>query len=204
MFEQLLGQMLSGGFGNQRKKRSNRGFGMSSSTKTQLGVGAIGLAIAAWEHFKGKSDTTPAAVAPHYPATPVPPPPPPAYMPAPSAAATDDRESDAAHLIRSMIAAAHADGAIDAQERSAILERAMEAGLDAASQKFLMGELRAPATMDQIVAATPESLRLETYAAALIAISVDTDAERAYLDRLANALGLDAADRQRVQEQIGV
>jgi uncharacterized membrane protein YebE (DUF533 family) len=102
-----------------------------------------------------------------------------------------------------MIAAANADGLIDAEERAGILERAMEAGLDAATQQFLMGELRAPASMDEIVAATRPELRLETYAASLIAISIDSDAERAYLDRLAAGLGLSPDDRARVAQQIG-
>ena len=61
-------------------------------------------------------------------------------------AAGDDRVADAAHLIRSMIAAANADGTIDSEERAGILQRAMEAGLDSATQQFLMGELRAPAS----------------------------------------------------------
>jgi uncharacterized membrane protein YebE (DUF533 family) len=101
-----------------------------------------------------------------------------------------------------MIAAANADGLIDAQERAGILERAMEAGLDADTQRFLMGELRNPATPEQIVAATRPELRMETYAAAMIAISVDNDAERHYLDQLASALGLDAAERERVRQQV--
>ena len=103
-----------------------------------------------------------------------------------------------------MIAAANADGTIDAEERAGILERAMEAGLDTATQQFLMGELRAPASLEQIAAATRPELRLETYAAALIAISVDSDAERTYLERLAAALGLSAEDQQRVREQLGI
>ena len=40
--------------------------------------------------------------------------------------------------------------------------------------------------------------------AALIAISVDSDAERTYLERLAAALGLSAEDQQRVREQLGI
>lgn len=208
--EKLLGQMLSGGVGKRR--RSSSTFGVSNA---QIGVGAIGLAIAAWEHYKNK---TPAASAPAYgaraPATAPPPPPPgrahappplpPAPAPSAIAAPRDDaRVADAAHLIRSMIAAANADGQIDAEERAGILERAMEAGLDAATQQFLMGELRAPASLDQIVASTRPDLRLETYAAALIAIKVDSAAESAYLDRLAGALGMTAEDRQRVQDQLG-
>lgn len=207
--QKLLGQMISGGV--KQKKHRSSGFGIPGVSNAQLGIGAIGLAIAAWEHFKAK----PAAGAPTYggaPASPsLPPPPPPAVMPAPSIPAPppampapqdDARVADAAHLIRSMIAAANADGLIDAEERAGILERALEAGLDAGTQQFLMGELRAPATLDQIVASTRPDLRLETYAAALLAIQVDSDAERTWLDRLAAALGLSADDRQRVQEQL--
>ena len=209
--EKLLGQMLSGGVGQGRSRRQSSiipGVG-----KAQLGVGVIGLAIAAWEHYKSQ----PAAASNSAPAPPAangPPPPPMGAQPAPAmpppppaAAATSpasDRAADASHLIRSMIAAANADGVIDAEERGAILERAMEAGLDPATQQFLMGELRAPATLEQIAAATRPDLRLETYAAALIAITVDTDVERQYLDSLAGALELSADDRQRVHEQLQI
>jgi hypothetical protein len=215
--EKLLGQMLSGGVG--KRGRSSSTFGIPGVSKAQLGVGAIGIAIAAWEHFK---NPVPVATAPAMPPPPMPqapPPPPPPSLAAPTATplpppvlaqpvpvmvAANERMADAAHLIRSMIAAANADGVIDAEERSAILERAMEAGLDAATQAFLMGELRAPADLQQIAQATRADLRLETYAAALIAINVDTDAERTYLDRLAAALGLSADDRVRVGQQLGL
>ncbi len=214
MFEQLLGQLLTGGIGDRGRRRSSSGMGLSRTTKTQIGVGAIGLAIAAWEHFKSKpqggggifsSPTSPAPSA-------LPPPPPMSMprssMPPPAAApqeeiATAGRESDAAHLIRAMIAAANADGMIDAEERSRILEHALQAALDPAAQKFLMAELKAPATLEQIVAVTRPELRMDTYAAALIAISVDTDAERSYLARLAQALALEAAEVERVHEQVG-
>lgn len=226
--EKLLGQMLSGGMGGgKRERRSASTFGLPGVSKAQLGVGAIGIAIAAWEHYKSKSGAPPAApMGAPQPAAAMPPPPPPppmrppqaapsSVMPAPppavvaAAAAVVEvaqpatAQADATHLIRAMIATANADGLIDAEERAGILERAMEAGLDAATQQFLMGELRAPASMDEIVAATRPELRLETYAASLIAISIDSDAERAYLDRLAAALGLSPDDRARVAEQIG-
>ncbi len=223
--EKLLGQMLSGGIGGgRRERRSSSGFGIPGVSKAQLGVGAIGIAIAAWEHYKSKP-AAPAAtpMGTPQPAVAMPPPPPPmlrpqaaspSAMPAPPpvvavpAAAMVEvapatAQADATHLIRAMIAAANADGLIDAEERAGILERAMEAGLDAATQQFLMGELRSPASMDEIVAATRPELRLETYAASLIAISIDSDAERAYLDRLAAGLGLSPDDRARVAQQIG-
>lgn len=216
--EKLLGQMISGGSG-RRGRRSSGGFGIPGVSNAQLGVGAIGLAIAAWEHFQKKPAATPAA--PMTPSPVIMPPPPPRPTAAPpsappaappmsaatvtaAAAPADERVADAAHLIRSMIAAANADGTIDAEERANILQRAMEAGLDSATQQFLMGELRAPASIEQIAAATREELRLETWAAALISITVDTDAENAYLERLAAALGLTAEDQQRVREQLGM
>ncbi len=215
--ERLLGQMISGRASGGKKRGKSNALGIPGVSNAQLGVGAIGLAIAAWEHFKPKAGASaqPIAGAPA-PMAPPPPPPPRAAPPmapmavtaaAPVAAAESDdsvRIKDAAHLIRSMIAAANADAVIDADERAGILERAMEAGLDAKTQQFLMGELRAPASLDQIAAATRPELRLETYAAALIAISVDSDAERDYLQRLAAALGLGEADVQLVRQQLGV
>lgn len=208
--EKLLGQMISGGVKRKKQRSSSFGIpGIPGVSKAQIGIGAIGLAIAAWEHYKSKP-AAPAAGYGQAPPPPMTPPPPPpaassAAPPLPPAAATGEdsaRMADAAHLIRSMIAAAHADGLIDAEERAGILERALDAGLDASTQQFLMSELRAPATLEQIVAATRPALRLETYAAALLAIQVDTEAERAWLDRLAAALGLSAEDRQRVHLQL--
>jgi uncharacterized membrane protein YebE (DUF533 family) len=216
--EKLLGQMLSGGMGGSRKRSRSGAFGIPGVSKAQLGVGAIGLAIAAWEHFKSSPGATPAASGPAPPMAPPPPPlrsMPPASAPPPMVATTaalpaavdagdQARVADAAHLIRSMIAAANADAVIDAEERAGILERALEAGLDAATQQFLMGELRAPASLEQIAAATRPELRLETYAAALIAINIDNDAERVYIERLAAALNLSAEDQRQVRQQLGM
>jgi uncharacterized membrane protein YebE (DUF533 family) len=215
--ERLLGQMISGRASGGKKRGKSNALGIPGVSNAQLGVGAIGLAIAAWEHFKPKAGASAQPIAGAPPPMAPPPPPPPRAAPptapmavtaaAPVAAAESDdsvRIKDAAHLIRSMIAAANADAVIDADERAGILERAMEAGLDAKTQQFLMGELRAPASLDQIAAATRPELRLETYAAALIAISVDSDAERDYLQRLAAALGLGEADVQLVRQQLGV
>ncbi|MCE7929918.1 MAG: hypothetical protein DYH17_00875, partial [Xanthomonadales bacterium PRO6] len=76
--EKLLGQMLSGGVGGGRRERRAHGsFGIPGVSKAQLGVGAIGIAIAAWEHFKSRqpeSATAPAPV-PGAPAAMPPPPP---------------------------------------------------------------------------------------------------------------------------------
>ena len=108
------------------------------------------------------------------------------------------------HLLRAMITAAHADGLIDADEREAILGRARQAGMDADSLQALDAEIRAPLTLEQLTVRTPASQRAETYAAALIAITADTAEERAFLDRMAAQLQLDAATRADIHGQLGI
>ena len=87
-----------------------------------------------------------------------------------------------------MIAAANADGQIDAEERSRVLERALTAGLHPQTQQFLLAELNAPATMASIVAQTREGLKRETLGASIMAITEDTEVEKRYLDQLAAGL----------------
>lgn len=108
------------------------------------------------------------------------------------------------HLLRAMITAAHADGLMDADERAAILDRARDAGLEASELQMLDAEMRAPFTLEQLVVRTPAPLRTETYAAALVAITADTDEERAFLDRLAGSLELDPAARRDLHARLGM
>ena len=103
-----------------------------------------------------------------------------------------------------MITAADADGLIDAEERESILARAREAGLDAESLRALDVEISAPMNLKQLMVRTPEHLRDETYAAALIAITADTPEEREFLDQLATGLKLDSQARQEIHQQLGL
>lgn len=211
--EQLLGQLmgdaLSGQLGGgKRRKRSGLGGllgGMSGGTKAKLGLGLLGIAVAAYQHYQ-----QPAAAPNPLAGGAMPPPPPgmagamPPPPPPPAAAPSPARVEHAMHLLRTMITAAHADGLIDATEREAILGRARQGGLDAESLQALEAEILAPLTLEQLAVRTPESLRSEVYAAALIAISADTEAERAFLDRLAAQLKLDDAARRAVHAQLGI
>jgi uncharacterized membrane protein YebE (DUF533 family) len=213
---QLMGDALSGQLGGRkRKKHKSSGFGsllggssggMSGATKAKLGLGLLGIAVAAYQHYQQPSG---GAAAPNPLAGGAMPPPPPGPAaspppPPPPAAANPARTEQAMHLLRAMITAAHADGLIDAQEREAILGRAREAGLDADSLQALDAEIRAPFTVEQLVARTPANLRAEVYAAALIAITADTEAERSFLDRLAAQLSLDEAARRDIHAQLGL
>lgn len=94
-------------------------------------------------------------------------------------------------ILRAMIAAARADGSIDATERTRITERLHMSGLGAEAESFLMAELDKPLDLDAIVAAAQtEAQRVELYTASRLAIEPDTRAERGYLDLLAGRLKL--------------
>jgi uncharacterized membrane protein YebE (DUF533 family) len=214
--ERLLGQMLGGAlgdaFGGKRGKRRRSAFSTGSvGGKATLGLGLLGVAMAAWEHY-GKdgarngagaappgAGSTPSAP-PHAPSA-VPPPPPPGAPTRPMPL-LDARQQSVVLLIRTMISAANADGHIDAQERENILGRARDGGLDQATIAFLDAEIAKPQTLAQVIANAKPEFAAETYAAAALAITVDTDAERAWLDQLAQGLRLDASQRADIDARL--
>ena len=117
-------------------------------------------------------------------------------LPAPSGSGFEPEaasEASALIFIRAMIAAAAADGSIDAQEREAILGGLREAGFDPEANEWLAQEMAKPASIDTLVegAESPE-LAAQIYTAARIAINPDTRAEKDFLGKLADGLGLDA------------
>ncbi len=225
--EQLLGQLLKSGvggaFGQGKRGKKGKGGGsllggLSTGTKAQLGIGLLGVAIAAYDHYskKGGPTLSPASASSMPPVgagtPPPPPPPPPRPMATPSAppaapaatSAVDQRTRDMILLIQAMVAAAAADGLIDADERALILGRARDAGLDTDTQRFLEAELDAPKSLAAIVAQSRPEIASDLYAASCVAISLDTEAERIYLDTLAQRLNLDPTARQAVHAQLGL
>jgi uncharacterized membrane protein YebE (DUF533 family) len=112
-----------------------------------------------------------------------------AFLPAPSDEAAQDALGKA--MVRAMIAAAKADGKIDAEEKAAIFERLNAMDLDGEAKAFVFDELSAPLDINAVVAGadTPEHAA-EIYAASLVAIEADTPAEKAYLQMLAARLEL--------------
>ena len=113
-----------------------------------------------------------------------------AFLPAPSDEAAQDALGQS--LVRAMIAAAKADGKIDADEKAAIFERLNAMDLDASSKAFVFDELSAPLDINAVIGGTtcPETAA-EIYAASLVAIEADTAAEQAYLQMLAARLELE-------------
>jgi uncharacterized membrane protein YebE (DUF533 family) len=89
-------------------------------------------------------------------------------------------------LLRAMIQAAKADGQIDNQEMQRIMGKLAEDGEDRA---FVLDEMSKPVDIAGLaaLAKTPQDAA-EIYAASLMGITVDSDAERDYLAKLAAAL----------------
>lgn len=94
-------------------------------------------------------------------------------------------------LIRGMIAAAKADGQIDAEERGRIIGKLKEAGAGAEALAFVEQEMAGPVDLEAVAAGVrDEQTAAELFLASMFAINVDTPAEKAYLAQLANRLGL--------------
>ena len=97
-------------------------------------------------------------------------------------------------LIRSMIAAAAADGRIDAGEQKKILAGFQQGGLDRDAQQFLSREIQNPATVEDLAAAvSTQQEAVQVYTAARVAVDPDEDEEHEFLAELAEALGIDAS-----------
>jgi uncharacterized membrane protein YebE (DUF533 family) len=114
-------------------------------------------------------------------------------------------EKKAALVIKAMINAAKSDGEVDPEETARIVGKLKEAGMDDGAQQWVMTELSKPLDLDSFVAEvpTPEDAA-QVYAASLLAIEVDTDAERQYLERLAQATGLNRAVVHYIHQTMGV
>lgn len=113
------------------------------------------------------------------------------FLPAPGDANAQD--ALARTLLRAMIAAAKADGKIDAAEKERIFARLNSLDLSSGDKAFVFDELAAPLDLNAVVAgATSPEVAAEIYAASLVAIESETPAEKAYLNMLAVRLELDA------------
>lgn len=109
-------------------------------------------------------------------------------------------EQHAELILKAMINAAKADGQIDQHEVRRIVGKLQEDGIDANEQEYLIMEMQKPMDTQQLIAAARgrRDIAAEIYAASLLAIEVDTPAEKEYLDQLASGMGL----TQDVTQQI--
>lgn len=120
-------------------------------------------------------------------------------------ASPDDVQRKALLMLRAMIQAAKADGQIDGQEMERITGKLDEAGEDHEARDFVLREMRGPVDLEALArdVHSPQE-GAEIYAASLMAIEVDSPAERDYLQRLAQRLGLAAPAVAHIHETLGV
>jgi len=101
-----------------------------------------------------------------------------------------------------MVAAAAADGVIDATERAQILHRVEQAGFDEETKAFLEKELANPKSLAVIVASARPEMAADLYAASCAAIDADTEAEKSYLNTLATHLKLSQETRDEIHRNL--
>ena len=120
------------------------------------------------------------------------------FLPGPQA----ERDGMSLAILRAMIAAAKADGHIDAEEHNRIFGKLDEFNLGTEEKAFLIDELRKPLDIDAVVkAATTPELAVQIYAASFLAIDPDDPAEQAYLAMLASRLRLDPGLKLSIERE---
>jgi uncharacterized membrane protein YebE (DUF533 family) len=199
---ELLGQLLksglSGGLGLGRKRKRGGSLlgGMSTGAKAQIGMGLVGVAIAAYEHFSTQKSDVGGATVPYHPDV----------VAKPAASSSEKAPSmpvgDATLLVQAMVAAAAADGMIDFTERAQMMQRATDAGFDEETKRFLEREIANPKSLAVIASGARPEIATDIYAASYSAITADTDAERVYLETLAKRLGISDEARADIHRQL--
>jgi uncharacterized membrane protein YebE (DUF533 family) len=109
--------------------------------------------------------------------------------------------SESRVVLRAILNAARVDGHIDERERDLIDKEIARLGGDASLRDWVEAELRQPLDPHAIAAdvAGNPLLASEVYLASLLVIGEADFLERAYLDRLAENLALDADLKQRLE-----
>jgi uncharacterized membrane protein YebE (DUF533 family) len=106
-------------------------------------------------------------------------------------------------LVRAMVAAARADGQLDAREHERIFEAAEKLDLSPAEKGEMFGILQTEPDPAMIAAlASTEAQKAELYLASAMITGADTASERVYLAALAHHLGLAPGLRATLDAQV--
>ena len=105
-------------------------------------------------------------------------------------------------ILRALVAAAKADGHLDARERQVIEGEFARIAPGADVQQWLKAELDKPLDPSEVArAATTPEIASEMYLASLAAADEQNFMERAYLDELAKQMRIDDALKQRLEQE---
>ncbi len=217
----------------KKKKKKKKSSSMVSHLTSGAGLmTAIGLGIGAYEilkdkkkapHTGGHYPSSPQGVPPvnpgiaQGPAIPPPPPPPsstatsqaqpsePAQPPPPQIpeATPEQTEKLAVRLLQVMVAAAHADGQLDAEEEKAVIGRLKDEQFSQEEKMFLLAEMHSPKSIDELTAnITDPATAKMMYMLAVGTIEIDTPEERQWLDQFAAALQLSKTVQEFIEDQV--
>lgn len=105
-------------------------------------------------------------------------------------------------LVKAMIAAAKADGHIDADEQQRIFQAVEKTGLSASEKGLIFDYLQKDIPIFEITSGISGiEMKAEIYLASCLVITPDHPAERAHLDNLALALQLPAELSRQLEQQ---
>ncbi|MEO1016953.1 MAG: tellurite resistance TerB family protein [Pseudomonadota bacterium] len=176
-----------------------------SSVRGAVGGGAMALlgtmAVSALQNWQANQQGAQAATAPGLAETPTAP----ATASLPQEKVEEMTSEKAEELVlRGMIQAAKADGRIGAQEMQRIAGKIGDDGVSPEEKQFVMDEMSKPLDLQGLINDIPsKEVGAEVYAAALLAIEVDTPSEQEFLKQLASGVGLDAATVQQLHMMTG-
>ncbi|MDM8347407.1 tellurite resistance TerB family protein [Pseudomonas sp. sp1636] len=118
-------------------------------------------------------------------------------LPAPQA------EAHSQGILKALVAAAKADGHVDARERQLIEGELAKLTHDAELQRWLEAELNKPLDPAEVArAATSPEMAAEMYIASVLMVDEEHFMERAYLEELARQLKLDPALKAELESQV--
>jgi len=114
-------------------------------------------------------------------------------------------QSTARLVLKGMINAAKSDGQISQDEMQRIVGKLQESGADQGMQQWVMQQMQQPLDVQAFAAEIPnQEVAAQVYAASLLAIEVDTDAERQYLQQFAQSAGLHPLVVGQIHQTLGV
>lgn len=198
----VLSVVLSGTLGRSGRKRARRATrfltGHSGFLSASTLIGAAGVAWGIYDTMKNQG-----AVVPGVPTVLGVPPVPagPGQAPPPIPTALEVASDPVTRIIRLAISAAKADGNLNDSERTLIMDRARQAGLESVVE----AELTQTRSLAEIVhGVTDPVIKNDLYVLAFTIVRADesvTGAERIYLAQLASYLGLDPAATQALETE---
>ena len=107
-------------------------------------------------------------------------------------------------LLKAMISAAKADGQIDQDEMKKIIGKISTDQVTPEEKQFVLDQMATPLDVAGLAAeARNPAQAAQIYAASILAIDVDSDQEKRYLQDLAGALRLDAATVAQLHQMTG-